>query len=131
MRIFRLLKAKKLKEPGRLLGCLTSLYINEFLTLASLNRRVGKSDLLREMVDKWIEESGLTPTKLINNTAKHCFNVWQVSYGTVGLSDDSILIKFKRYLKQDLASRKVSEKTINSIIKKFDELKEKDKSRED
>lgn len=129
MRIFRLLKADKLQEPSRLLGFLTNQYIDEFITMASLNRRVGKSTLLREIVEQWMLNTGDTPIILVNRIAEHCFKVWQVSYSIVDRPEEDILIKFKRDLKQDLASRKISDSTIVKIIKKFDDFRAKDASR--
>ena len=120
-RVFTSPNAEKM-EYDRLMGFHVSREMDALITLASLNRRISRSALLRISTADWLKRNHLTMAKLIETTVSHCWVMWQHwKYDNLVEGEGKKeFVQFKKELKQDLGSRNLSDEIVEEILNKFD-----------
>jgi len=124
MDIFQIQKPEKQIKEKTMVGFITDDPTIELVALSALHLRIGKSALLRRIVKEWVERDALDKKVLISHIADYLYKVWLV-HSSGSRTPNKLANAFRRDVRQDLASRKLSDETVNDIITKFDGFKKK------
>ena len=116
MILFKLKTRKKYSEEvfaGFFIDQRTSL----LLTLASLSGGISKSELIRKVLNEWMQKNAPTELTLVKGVAKRALDIFKYrnDYDTLISKED-----FRRHLQLDLEKKKIPKHVIDAILNKFD-----------
>lgn len=117
--IFKIRKSKPSGKDryGKFVGAMLPPQADTYLSLYSLHRKISKGAILREVIDKWMEQQQkeMNELQIIDSLIDRVEREWEVYRAVVG-KERANWDKFRTELERELSNKGIQPDIIASIM---------------